>query len=70
MFNFLKNKESRIVYMQQRDGTKLYYVERWGVFAYNRCWFQDSKETTSLKEARKMLKKIRDKEIVGYGIID
>lgn len=64
-----KDRKPRIAYRLQRDGTKIYYVERWCTYESGSYYSQDSKETTSLKKAEQYLKEITDKEIVGWGVI-
>lgn len=64
MFFKKKEKKPRIAYREQRDGTKIYFVETWQCYP-NGCFYsQNSKETTNLGEARKMLKQLSEREIV------
>jgi hypothetical protein len=72
MFGLFKKQDRppRIAYREQRDGTKNYYVEVWGTYdCLDYYYMQDSKETTSLEEAQKMLQEIANKEIVRHGIV-
>lgn len=64
-----EDKKPRIAYRLQRDGTKVYYVERWCLYPDGYMWSQDSPETKSLSQAKRYLKKITDEEIVGWGVV-
>lgn len=64
-----KDRKPRIAYREQRNGVKHYYVETWECYPDGCDYYQDSRETTSLKKAEQMLKKITDEEIIGRGII-
>lgn len=63
-----KDRKPRIAYDEQRNGVKHYYVETWNCYGIAGCmWSQNSKKTTDIKEAKKILKDITDEEIVKYG---
>jgi hypothetical protein len=64
-----KDKKPRIAFREQRDGTRHYFVETWKCYESGCSYFQESEETTSIEKAEKMLEKITNKEIVGYGIV-
>lgn len=64
-----KDKKPRIAYIEQRNGTRRYYVEVWSYYGFGWGWMQVSKETEDLEEAKKMSKEIYDKDIVASGIL-
>jgi len=64
-----KDRKPRIAFREQRNGVRRYYVEVWSCYESGCMYSQDSVETTSLEEAQELLKKISDKEIIGYGVI-
>ena len=66
---FKKDRKPRIAYREQRNGVRKYYVEVWACYESGCMWSQDSKETENLEEAKKALKEITDKEVVGYGVL-
>lgn len=72
MFGFLKrDRPPRIAYRETRDGTRYYYVEKWGTYdCLDYFYMQESKETTDILEATKMLDEIKSKETVGYGVLE
>lgn len=59
----------RIAYRQQRDGTKIYFVEVWSCYESGCQYSQESKETKLLNVAKAYLKKISDEEIVKMGVL-
>ena len=72
MFGFLKrDRPPRIAFRETRDGTKYYYVEKWGTYdGLDYYYMQESKETTNILEATKMLDEIRAKETIGHGVLN
>jgi hypothetical protein len=64
-----EDKTPRSAFREQRNGVKIYYVEVWASYESGSMWSQESKVTTDLEEAKKLLQEIRDKEIVACGVL-
>ena len=65
----LKNRKPRLAFREQRNGIKRYFVEVWACYESGCMWSQESREIENFEDAKKVLKEISDKKIIGYGII-
>jgi len=64
-----KDKKPRIAFREQRNGVREYYVQVWASYPSGSMWSQESKTTRDIEEAKRLLKKITDEEIIGHGVL-